>query len=121
MLRSLWLLGCLWAIGLATVPGCDRSGPPQWEVAVENKNDTSCSCLVTLGPDGGTKAKVDGIAKGGPIRLIAGPGDTVVHTVKVTRGTHEQVLTPGAPLPAGKRYLIVVAVDGKVEASVVNK
>jgi len=121
MLRSLWLLGCLSAIGLAAAPGCDRAGQPQWEVAVENKNDASCSFLVMLRPDGSTKANVDGITKSKPVTLITGPGDTVVNTIKVVRGTDETVLTPNAALPAGKRYLIVVAADGKVETSVVNK
>jgi hypothetical protein len=120
VLRSLWLLPFLSAIGMSGLPGCDRSGPA-WEVTVENKTDVPCSFFITLGPDGGTKAHVDGITKGKPATLIAGSTDTVVQTVKVVRAADEQALTPNTALPVGKRYSIVLAADGKVEASVVSK
>jgi hypothetical protein len=122
MLRPRCLLAGLLAMALSAAPGCDRPGQTYWEVAAENKNDTACSFSVTLGPDGGSKANVNGITSGKPVTLITGPGDTVVNTIKVVRGADDEtVLTPNATLQAGKRYLIVVAADGKVETSIVSR
>jgi hypothetical protein len=121
MLRSLWLLACVSVIGLVAVAGCKPAAPPQWEIAVENKSDVPCSFFVTLRTDGSSKANADGITKGQPVTLIGGSGDTVINTIKVVRGTDETALTPNAALPAGKRYLIVVEADGKVETSLVNR
>ena len=55
------------------------------------------------------------------LSLIVGPGETMVLTVKVVRGEEEEVLTPNTKLVPGKRYVIVVEEDGKVETSVVDR
>ncbi len=118
MVRRLGSLAVAISLSMPVL-GC--GGPRGWEVTVENEGDVPCSFLVTLGADGGSKANVDGVARGKAVTLIAGSGETVVHTVKVVRGKEEQVLTPGASLTGGKRYAIVVDAGGKVATSVSDK
>lgn len=120
MLRHVLLLLALFTPVLLVVQGCS-SNPRQWEVTVENKSDVPCSCFVTLGEDGNSKAKVEDVAKGKAVSLIAGDSPTVVQSIKVVRGKDEQTLAPKAELPVGKRYAIVVTADGKVETSVSDK
>jgi hypothetical protein len=120
MWRNAWQIAVL-AVAMSGVAGCDRGGGSRWEVSVENKSEIPCSCFVTLGGDGSSKANADAIPKGKPVTLIAGSTDTVVQTVRVVRGTDEQLLTPNTPLPVGKRYLIVVGADGKVQASAADR
>ena len=105
---------------LLALPGCG-SGRAQWEVTVENKGDVPCSFFVTLGADGNSNAKVEGVAKGKATTLIVGDVKTVVQSIKVVREKAEQSLTPKVELPVGERYAIVVGVDGKVETSVSDR
>jgi hypothetical protein len=98
--------------------GCGR--PRQWQVTVENRGEVPCSFFVTLREDGSSQASVEDVAKGKPIPLIGGQGDTVVHTVKVVRGQDERVLKPNASLRSGKRYAIVVSENGEVETSITD-
>jgi hypothetical protein len=107
------------AIALA-LSGCGNR-PLQWEVTAENKSDVPCSFFVTLGPDGTSDAKVEGVTKGEAVSLIVGDSKTVVQSVKVVHGRDEQTLTPKAELPVGKRYAIVVGADGQVETSVSDR
>jgi hypothetical protein len=112
---------CFGVVGLliAGLAGC--GGEREWEVTVENRGDIPCSFVVMLRPDGSSSAAVDAVAGGKTVRLIAGTGDTIVHSVKVVRGKAEQVLPLKASLPAGKAFRIVVGFDGKAETSVVEK
>jgi len=120
MSRCLGLVFAVAASLAVVLPGCG-GGQREWEVTVENQGKVPCSFFVTLGADGSSKANVDDVAKGKPVVLIAGSGDTIVHTIKVVCGTDEQVLTPDAKLLSGKRYAIVVNPDGKVATSVLDK
>jgi hypothetical protein len=102
------------------LPGCGSS-PRQWEVTVENQSDGPCSFFVILGADGNSHAQVEGVAPGESVSLIVGDGKTWVQSVKVVRGTDEQMLAPKAELPVGKRYAIVVNADGKLETSISDR
>jgi hypothetical protein len=100
---------------------CAGNCKQQWEVTVENKSDRQCSFFVSLGTNGDNNAKVENVAPGESISLIAGISDTVVRTVKVLHGDDEQTLAPNMALPVGKKYAIKVDADGKLDASVLAR
>jgi hypothetical protein len=120
MSRCLGLVFAVAVLLAVVLPGCG-SGQREWEITVENQGKVPCSFFVTLGADGSSKANLDGVAKGKPVVLIAGSGDTIVHTIKVVCGSEQQTLMPDAKLASGKRYAIVVNMDGKVTTSVSGK
>jgi hypothetical protein len=93
----------------------------QWEVTFENKAVTPCSVNVAIGPGSRGSASADGVANGEAISLIGGQGGALIESVKVTRDGTSQTLTPKVQIPAGMRYKIVVAADGKVETSIEEK
>jgi hypothetical protein len=111
----------IWLVVMGLLAGCDP-GSKQWEIEVENKGDLPCSFkIVTSGSGSKNNVGVDGIAKGKPVSLVAGSGNTVVQSIKVVRGKDEQTLTPNLALPMGKKLRIVVGADGKVEILEVKK
>ncbi len=116
-LRCLFLAGC--ALVAAALPGC--GGSRQWEITAENKSDVPCSVAVVMGPDSNRTAKVSDLTKERAYVLIAGSSTMIVRSVKVVRGKEEQILKPDVELSPGKRYVIVVGEDGKVEASIKDR
>jgi hypothetical protein len=103
---------------LAFGPARPVAGPQQWEITVENRSDLPCSFYVALDTDDSRAMKVEGVTKGERISLVAGISQTVVRTIKVVRGNEEQTLAANMALSVGERYAIIVASDGKLEASV---
>ncbi|MDZ4685033.1 MAG: hypothetical protein SH850_08075 [Planctomycetaceae bacterium] len=103
---------------LMAAAGCG-SNRRQWEITVENKSSSPCSFFITLAGNSGEK--VDDVAQGKPIALIAGVQPTVVETVRIVCGSDEQTLTPNVGLPIGKRYAVVVAVDGIAQGSLSDR
>ncbi len=99
--------------------GCQGSPARQWEIVAENQSDVPCTVAVDLGPGNG--ARVDALTKGKPHILLFGSTKLVIRSAKVVRGKEEQELKPDVEVPAGKRYFIVVAPDGKATASVVDR
>ena len=106
--------------------GCGGKVSHEWEIAAENRGDVGVDFAVTFGmrsptADNSGNASVANVAKGKSITLVAGPGKTMVKTVKVTRKGEAQELTPEAEIEPGKKFLIIVGTDGKVSGSVVSR
>jgi hypothetical protein len=119
MIRARFLAFCI-AILTVPIPAC--SGQREWEITAENKADAACSIVVTHTIGGGNgNAKVDDLGKGKTIVLVGGSGETTVQTVKVVRGNEEQTITPNQKLIAGKRFVIVVGIDGKASTSLADR
>ncbi|HEY3325376.1 MAG TPA: hypothetical protein VGP72_33295 [Planctomycetota bacterium] len=113
-MRYSGLLAGLSVLGLCVLLGC--GGGAQWKVSVENKNAEPCSVAVTLGADSNSNANVEA-KPGTSLTLIVGNSDTVVQTIKVTRGADVRTLTPKTPLAVGKECWIVISPDGTVTAA----
>lgn len=112
------------AVSVVLFSGCG-GGMSQWEITVENKGTSPCSVYVTMdyaggGAQGDSEAKVEGLAAGKKLSLIAGGDARTVRTVKVVRGTDEQELNPNVELISGRQYQIVVTADGKLDATLAD-
>jgi hypothetical protein len=109
------------AAGLLVAQSGCRSGSQEWEITAENQSAVPCSIAITYGEDGRRNARVDELTKGKAHVLVAEKHPTIIRSVKVIHGKDEWLIKPDAELPLGKRYVIVVAADGKVLASVRDK
>ena len=87
----------------------------EWQIAVENQSDVPCTFILDFGNNNPTH--IDNMAKGGPDVLQAGSIKQTVMSIKVIRGTDVQEFKSPIELTPGKKLLIGVGPDGKLNTS----
>jgi hypothetical protein len=106
-------------------PGCGIRGRPS--PCRRNRWSGGGQTIVRIWDSKKNELKGEFRGAGGQIRHLAfspygrrlatagGSAETVVQTVKVVRGADEQIITPNQKVMGGKRFLIVIGANGKVE------
>lgn len=119
MIRTRFVVVALACVMLGQI-GCGGESR-LWELAVENRGETSCMVAIGYGEDGSRSARVEQLSKGPPQVIVAEPVETPLRTVTVKVGENEQSLKPDTKLTRGKRYTVIITADGDVSVVTADK
>ena len=108
-------------LGFLLLFGCEQAAKRKWEIVAENQSNAPCTVSVDLGGGTFNDARVNDLPQGKRWVLLSAVPKVVIRSVKVVCRQQEQEIKPDVELPVGKQYLIQVAVDGRVSASIVDQ
>lgn len=126
MLRMLRTPFCVAMFVLLGLIGCQKAEEPKvgerkWEIVAENQSNVPCAVSVDLGGGTFNDARVDELSQGKRWVLLSAIPKVIVRSAKVVRNAQVQEVKPNVEVPIGKRYLILVTADGKLNTSMADQ
>ena len=101
--------------------GCENSQQPKWEIVADNQSDSACTVSLELAGGSYTEAKVDDLAAGKKRVVLSGVPKVIVRVVKIVHNGQSQAVKRNIEIPTGKRFLVLISADGKLNTSLTDQ